>query len=162
MFMPALIGGGIAGVLSAIPIVNCLCCLWIIGGAMLASYLLTKNSPVQLTAGDGAIVGALSGLFATFADAIASIPFNAMSQEFLTRFSEKFSEYAEEVPEGWAEFLQRSSESSGPWILVGILITAVIFVSLGVLGGIIGISLFGKKKASSGENIAPPQDSSHR
>ncbi|MCK4337592.1 MAG: hypothetical protein KAX11_06595 [Candidatus Aminicenantes bacterium] len=162
MFMPALIGGGIAGVLSAIPIVNCLCCLWIIGGAMLASYLLTKDSAVILTAGDGAIVGALSGLFATFADAIVSIPFNAMSQEFLARFSEKISDYAEEIPEGWAEFLQKSSESSGPWILVGILITAVIFVSLGVLGGIIGISLFGKKKTVTGENIEPPQDTSNR
>ena len=57
MFVPALIGGVIAGVLSGIPIVSCLCCLWIIGGGILAAYFLTKESSVALTAGDGAIVG---------------------------------------------------------------------------------------------------------
>ena len=36
----ALIGGAAAGVLSGIPVFQCLCCLWIIGGAILASYLL--------------------------------------------------------------------------------------------------------------------------
>ena len=57
MFVPALIGGAVAGVLSGLPFFNCLCCIWIIGGAMLASYLLSKDSPVSLSAGDGAIVG---------------------------------------------------------------------------------------------------------
>ena len=53
MFVPALIGGRVAGVLSAIPFINCLCCLWIIGGAMLAAHLLAKDSVVPLNAGDG-------------------------------------------------------------------------------------------------------------
>ena len=57
MFVPALIGGAIAGVLAGIPIINCLCCLWIIGGGMLAAFFLTKESRLRLSAGDGAIVG---------------------------------------------------------------------------------------------------------
>ncbi|MCZ7371502.1 MAG: hypothetical protein O8C66_13445, partial [Candidatus Methanoperedens sp.] len=55
--VPALISGAVAGVLSGIPFVNCLCCLWIIGGAILATNLLAKKTPALLTAGDGAIVG---------------------------------------------------------------------------------------------------------
>ncbi|MBU1185415.1 MAG: hypothetical protein KKD56_00555 [Acidobacteria bacterium] len=161
-FMPALIGGGIAGVLSGIPIINCLCCLWIIGGAVLASYLLLKDAKVPLTAGDGAVVGALTGLIATFVDTLVSIPFNKMSEEFLIRFQEKFAEYAKDVPEGWEEFLQRGFDNTGPWILVGILITAVIFVALGALGGIIGISLFQKKRIPQGTEDATIQDTSHR
>ena len=54
---PALIGGAIAGLLSGIPIVSCLCCLWIIGGAILATYLLGKNTPAPLASSDGAIIG---------------------------------------------------------------------------------------------------------
>lgn len=162
MLMPALIGGGIAGVLSAIPIVNCLCCLWIIGGAMLAAFLLAKDSRVALNAGDGAVVGALSGLIATFADAIVSIPFTAISNEFLQKFMDRFAEYAEDIPEGFEEFFQGGFEASGPWLLLGILITAVIFVAFGTLGGIIGISLFGKKNIVTQDvDSAPPQDSSH-
>ncbi|MCJ7681491.1 MAG: hypothetical protein MUP70_12245 [Candidatus Aminicenantes bacterium] len=145
-FMPALIAGGIAGVLSGIPLINCLCCLWIIGGAVLASFLLIKNSKVHLTAGDGVVVGALTGLIATFVDTIVSIPFTKMSEQFLLRFQEKFAEYAKDVPEGWDKFLESGFDNTGPWILVGILITAVIFVALGALGGIIGISLFQKKR----------------
>lgn len=161
-FVPALIGGGIAGLLSGIPLINCLCCLWIIGGAVLASFLLIRNSGVRLTAGDGAVVGALTGLIATFVDAIVSIPFNKMSEEFLLRFQEKFAEYAKDVPEGWEEFLQRGFDNTGPWIIVGLLITAVIFVALGVLGGIIGISLFQKKQLPQGTEDAALQDTSHR
>ncbi|MDH4197957.1 MAG: hypothetical protein OEW05_11145, partial [Candidatus Aminicenantes bacterium] len=70
VILPALIGGVVAGVLSGIPFLNCLCCLWIIGGAMLAAHLLARESPVSLTAGDGAVVGVLTGIFAAVADTI--------------------------------------------------------------------------------------------
>ena len=49
--MPALLGGLFIGVLSALPVVqicNC-CCLWIIGGGLLAAYLQQQNQPVSLT-----------------------------------------------------------------------------------------------------------------
>jgi len=85
MFMPALVGGGLAGILSAIPIINCLCCLWIVGGAMLAAYLLTKESKVPLSSGDGAIVGVFAGIVAAIVDFFVSIPFQAMSEDILCR-----------------------------------------------------------------------------
>ena len=162
MFVPALIGGGVAGVLSAIPFINCLCCLWIIGGAMLAAHLLAKDSVVPLNAGDGAVVGALTGLIATFVDTIVSIPFTAMSNEFMQSIMDRFAEYADEVPEGFEQFFEGGFEASGPWMFFGILIVAVIFVALGTLGGVIGISLFGKKTAVQQEgDSAPPQDPGH-
>ncbi len=74
MLTPALLGGAVAGILSGLPFLNCLCCFWIIGGAMLAAYLLAKESPVSLTAGDGAVVGALAGLSAAVVDSLISLP----------------------------------------------------------------------------------------
>ena len=62
--MPALLGGLFIGVLSALPVVqicNC-CCLWIIGGGLLAAYLQQQNQPVSLTLAQGARIGLLAGL----------------------------------------------------------------------------------------------------
>ncbi len=146
MFSAALIGGAGAGVLSGIPIVNCFCCLWIIGGAMLAAYLLAKNSPVALTAGDGAIVGVFTGIVAVVVQAILSFLFRPLNKEFFRRMMEKFAEYAEEMPPGFEDILEGgSTQVSVPAFLIGILGSAVVFSALGALGGIIGISLFGKK-----------------
>jgi len=72
MFIPALIGGAVAGFLSAIPFFNCLCCIWIIGGAMLAAYLLAKDYPVALSAGDGALVGIFTGIIAAAVQAFVN------------------------------------------------------------------------------------------
>jgi hypothetical protein len=146
MFSAALIGGAGAGVLSGIPIVSCLCCLWIIGGAMLAAYLLAKDSPVVLTAGDGAIVGVFTGIVAVVVQAIISFLFRPVNREFFRRMMERFAEYAEEMPPGFESFFEDgSTQTSVPLFLIGILVSAIVFAALGALGGIIGISLFGKK-----------------
>ncbi len=146
MFSAALIGGAGAGVLSGVPFVSCLCCLWIIGGAMLAAYLLAKDSPVVLTAGDGAIVGVFTGIVAVVVQAIISFLFRPFNREFFRRMIDRFTEYAEEMPPGIEDFLEGgSTQVSVPAFLIGILGSAIVFAALGALGGIIGISLFGKK-----------------
>ncbi len=151
MFVPALVGGGLAGVFSAIPFLNCLCCLWIIGGAMLSSYLLAKDSRVSLTAGDGAIMGIFSGIVAAVVHAFVNLPLQAMNLRIARRFIERFAQYAENMPSGLNAWLE---QGPGGFALsaffVGLLVSSVIFAAFGALGGVIGISLFGQKKT-------PPQ-----
>jgi hypothetical protein len=146
MFSAALIGGAVAGVLSGIPFVNCLCCLWIIGGGVLAAYLLSKGSPVVLNAGDGAIVGVFTGIVAAVAQSILSILFRPVNAEFFRRMMERFAEYAEEMPPGFEDFLEGgSAQFSISGFFIGLIFSAFVFSALGALGGIIGISLFRKK-----------------
>jgi len=152
-FMPALIGGGLAGILSAIPFISCLCCLWIIGGAMLAAYLLSKDSKVALSSGDGAIVGALAGVIAAIVDFFVSIPFQAMNDEMARSIMEKVSEYADEMPQGLEGFLEGGGEASMAMNILGLLIAAVVFSILGALGGILGMSMFRKKFFPVQENV---------
>lgn len=158
MLTPALIGGAAAGVLSAVPIVNCLCCIWIIGGAMLAAYLLVKDSPVVLSAGDGAILGVLTGIIAAVVDVIVDIPFRAVNLRIMQEVIDRLSQFAEEMPEGWENWMEPGGrgEFTLPMFLLGLLFSVVIFSALGALGGIIGISLFGKKKPPE-----QPQGPSH-
>jgi len=162
ILMPALIGGIAGGVLSGVPFLNCLCCLWIIGGGILASYLLVKESPVPLTAGDGARAGAFSGVIAAAAASLIGLPLAAMNSAFLHRFIERMAEYVREMPAGWERWFDRGS---GPfslgWFLIGVVINAAVFAVLAALGGIIGISIFNKRTTgSSGSSAeAPPPPS---
>ncbi len=147
MFMPALVGGIAAGVLTAVPMVNCFCCLWIIGGAMLAAYLFGKGSPTPLTPGDGAVLGILTGIIAAVTDAIVSLPFETMNREYVQRFMDQLSQLLEEMPSGWEGLLERRAGGMTPaWFFLNLLASAVIYAALGILGGAIGASIFGKKK----------------
>ena len=52
---PALIGGVVTGVLSALPFIsgfNACCCLWVVSGGLVASYLLQQSRSTPLTPGD--------------------------------------------------------------------------------------------------------------
>ncbi|MFW6159775.1 MAG: hypothetical protein ACOC57_01370 [Acidobacteriota bacterium] len=145
MFVPALVGGAAAGLLSAVPLVNCFCCLWIVGGAILAAYLLAKDSPSGLSGGDGAIVGVFTGLVAAVVDAIISLPLQAVNAQVIRQVMERMAEYSDSLPSGWENFLERGlAETSFAIFMLGLMISAIIFAALGALGGIIGAALFGK------------------
>jgi len=154
MFKPALVCGIAAGVLTAVPLVNCLCCLWIIGGAILAAYLFSKSSPAPLTPGEGAVLGILTGIMAAVADSVVSLPFENMNREYVQRFLDQFSQFFEEMPSGWERWVEsRAGGMSPAWFLLGLLASAVIYAAFGALGGLIGTSLFGKKSLPP----SPPQ-----
>lgn len=156
MLTPALLGGAVAGILSGLPFLNCLCCLWIIGGAMLAAYLLAKESPGSLTSGDGAVVGALSGIAAAVVDSLVGIPLRGLNLAVMRRMFDRLAEFAEEMPAGWEEWIDRSAGGfSIAMFFLGLFLSAAVFAAVGALGGIIGASLFGRKpQPPQGENVA--------
>ena len=156
---PALIAGAIAGVLSGLPFVsagNCLCCLWIVGGAALAVNLLAKRMGGVLTSGDGAIVGALTGIVAAVVDTLMSIPLRPFNMELAQRVMGKVSELGYDMPSNLDGFLDGGAGVLSPgWFLLGLFLTAAVFTVVGVLGGIIGVSLFGHKKHQASPPVTP-------
>lgn len=149
---PALICGGAAGVISALPLlnlVNCLCCLWIVGAAAAAVYLVSRRTPTGLKAGDGALTGVLTGVIASVAETVVGLPLRGFNLAVSRRFLEKMSEFAPEMPAGWDEWLSRTSGAFSPaFFLLGLFVTAAVFAAFGALGGVIGVSLFGRQRAS--------------
>lgn len=158
-FRPALIAGSIAGLLSGLPFIgagNCICCLWIVGGAALAAKLLAASTPVRLTSSDGAVVGALTGIVAAVIDALVSLPLRSFNMGLARRLLDKASELGGHMPAGLDDILNGSSGTISPgWFLLGLLISAAVFTVVGVLGGIIGVALFGKKSLPPA-SAAPP------
>jgi hypothetical protein len=70
------------GVLSTLPFIsaaNCICCMWVLLGGGIGSFLLAKQRPAGITYGDGAFVGVLSGLFGSIIGTAIHIPMQMIS-----------------------------------------------------------------------------------
>jgi len=145
-FVPALIGGGTAGLLSSVPLLGCFCCLWIIGGAMLSANLYARNSPVSLTPGDGAIVGVFSGIAAAVAASVVNLAFQPTNREIARRVADQMSQLFPNMSPEWDSALRSSTQGASPaMFLFSLFVQAAVFAVFGALGGVIGASLFGRK-----------------
>jgi hypothetical protein len=152
---PALIGGVVLGILSVIPFVNFVnacCCLWAILGGMLASHLYVKNSPTAATAADGAVLGALAGLIGAAISLVLGIPIALLAGSSMRAF---FTSMLENVNPEQAEMLRTQMEAGATvaGAIVNGLIQAVLLFIFAIIGGLIGIPLFEKRK---GTPVPPP------
>jgi hypothetical protein len=142
----ALIGGVIAGVLSAIPIVNYCCCLWAIGGGVLAVFLFVKDTNALVTPGVGASLGAVAGGIAAVVYLVISLPLNLIISAAAVA--------------GQMEQMERTGVSiplSGmALVIVFIIIGAVCVFVFTLLGGVIGAPIFGKGGAAGTPPPPPP------
>ena len=148
---PAFWGGLFIGVLSALPIVNagnCCCCLWVVCGGILATYLRQQNTPFQITAAEGALVGLLAGLIGGVIAAILSIPMQMMLGPVQQRFLERILANNPDLPPEMRDMAQRFAAGSALRV-AGAIIGIVIDVIFGMLGGLLGIAIFKK-------NAPPP------
>ena len=148
-FQPALLGGVMMGVLSALPIINIgnCCCLWVIGGGVLAAYLTQSGHPRPISAGDGAIAGLLAGMFGAVVWLILDIPIEMMLGPLQRRMFERFLENAQDVPDSMRGLFDNMS--SGPMnglrFVVGFVFRLCVGAIFSTLGGLLGVAIFKKK-----------------
>ena len=149
---PALFGGLFIGVLSALPFVsagNCFCCMWVIGGGLLATYLMQQNHPYPITAADGALVGLLAGMFGGVVGTLVSIPVDMMMGPFQRQLMERIVSNPD-FPAETRAMLENMNvcAMAGPSV-IGTMVKLVTFVIVGLifgmLGGLLGVALFKKK-----------------
>jgi hypothetical protein len=158
---PALLGGLLAGVLSALPFVgmanNC-CCLWMIAGGAMAAWIMQQNHPLPVTLGNGATVGFLAGLFAPIVMVVVLMAIRATLGPMVPGLSmgggDPFRSRRDMPPE-----VREVLRSVGPQV-VGILagtLFIVIELVFSTLGGFFGALIF-RKAAPPAE---PPPVPSH-
>jgi hypothetical protein len=146
---PALLGGVFIGVLSALPVVNfanC-CCLWVLGGGVLAAYLMQQNHPAAITIADGALVGMLAGVIGGVIWTFLSIPFEMMTQQAFRPFLERMIESSRDMPPEARDWLERLSGPGGlawPLRIISMFFTIVVSLVFAMLGGILGAAIFKK------------------
>lgn len=156
----AVIGGVVLGLLSAIPFVNFVnlcCCLWAILGGVLASYLYIKNSATPANAGDGAMLGAMAGGIGAVVYLIVGIPLAIVAGEAMRAM---LISLMENVDPSQADLIRRQMAASGTDISAVIfqsLISAVLLFVFAVVGGLIGVPIFEKRKVGP---MPPPPPAS--
>jgi hypothetical protein len=136
---PALLGGLIVGVLSAIPLINYCCCIWTLGGGVLAAFLYIKSSATPVKIGDGAMVGGLAGVVGGIIYFVLSLPINIFFG--MAAMEGQLARSGVELPFSGIVLV----------IIAGIL-GAIILAVLTVVGGILGVAIFEKRK----DGVVPP------
>jgi hypothetical protein len=159
-FQPALFGGLFLGVLSVLPFVNIAncCCLWVIGGGVLAAYLLQQNHPFPITLGDGAFVGLLAGLIGAVVYGVLSVPVNLLMGPLQQRMVEDILRRSRDLPPEMHDlFTGYAAGAAG--MVIGFILMFVISVIFATLGGLLGAAIFKRNGApSSGTvDVLPPQ-----
>jgi hypothetical protein len=148
---PALWGGVFIGVLSALPIVsigNCCCCLWVIVGGVLAAYLRQQNSPYQIDAAEGALVGLMAGVIGAVIGSVLAIPIQNLTGPFQQQMMDRVISQNPDITPEMRDMMERVTARSGLWI-VGLFFSLVVDAVFGILGGLLGVAVFKK-------NLPPP------
>ena len=156
---PALIGGLVIGLLSVIPVISIGCCLWgVIGGAV-AAYMLIKRSPVfRVTSGDGTVVGLLAGLVGSLIMVVINVwrslaQWPQVLETIRQQAANQSDPNAQETVKNLINFLQAHSLLGALliWLMFAIVVTG-----MALLGGIIGVALFEKRKGEPMPPQGPP------
>ena len=158
---PAVYGGVFIGVLSALPLVNVAncCCLWVIGGGLLATYLLQQNYPYAITAADGALVGLLAGLIGGVLGTLLQIPIDMAMGPVTQRMIERLVLSNPDIPADTRQLFERMANRgvSGAMIVIRMFFSVCVGAIFGMLGGLLGVALFKKKDLPPGTTeVLPP------
>jgi hypothetical protein len=156
MLMPAVWGGLLIGVLSALPVVaagNCCCCLWVIGGGMVAAYVLQSNTPQAISTGDGALVGLFAGLIGAVVQTIISLPVNLLMGDVTKRFVQQLVSNAPDIPDNVRQMMDTMGNQAG-FSIIGVVGGFLLWLCIGsifsALGGLLGAVFFKKKPVVEG------------
>jgi len=140
----ALFGGLFIGILSALPIIkyaNC-CCIWVIGGGIVAAYLDQQNDPRPITAGRGALAGLLAGVVGAGVWLVASLSLRAVLAPLQERFAGAVLRNAPDMPPE----VRTIFENAGSSTVAEYLALFVLFVFAGsivsTVGGLLGAAFF--------------------
>lgn len=143
---PALWGGLFIGILSALPIVNagnCCCCLWVICGGVLATYLRQQPGPAKIDAAEGALVGLMAGAVGGIIASLLSIPMQMLMGPMQAQFLERILASNPDVPAEARDAARRFTTGVG-FQLVNMIVSFVVYVIFGMLGGLLGVAIFKK------------------
>ena len=150
---PALAGGMFLGLLSSIPIIsagNLVCCMWILGGGGIATFLLTKQRQTGVTYGDGAFAGVLSGLFGAIVATLISIPVRVISARFFESQQQTLEETMRELGiEGPVRDLMlrvASPEISATTVAFTFFMNLILYSLFAMIGGILMVAILNKRK----------------
>jgi hypothetical protein len=141
---PILLGGLFIGVLSALPIVqlcNC-CCLWIVGGGVLAAYLQQQHQPAPLHVTGGARVGLMAGVAGAFVWLLASQALDVVMAPIQQRLADEILRSARDMPPNVRAWFETARAGGATGYGFGFFLMLLFGSIASALGGAIGAAYF--------------------
>jgi hypothetical protein len=139
---PALLGGLLIGVLSALPFVSMCCCLWVIAGGVLTTYLLQERMTTPVTAGDATIAGLLAGIVgAILATVLSQLLAMARGLNFADAINDLIGQ-GRLPPEMTGALEQVRDMPPAIFIIGSLLVSMFIYPIFSMLGALLGVALF--------------------
>lgn len=155
-WQPALFGGLVVGVLSALPVVsvgNFCCCLWVVAGGVVAAYVLQQNQDAPITQADGALSGFQAGTVGAIVYLVLAIPIAFLMAPIQRQVFERLADDAASMPPEFREYLR--SYTGGPiFVVAGFISMLFMGAIFSTIGGLVGAVVFKKKPPVE----PPPED----
>jgi hypothetical protein len=146
-YQPALLAGLFIGVLSSIPLINVLnmcCCLWVVAGGVLATYLLQQNTPTPIATSDAAMQGLLAGVIGgLICVAVQAVMTSFVGPAVLEQVRTQF-ESSSEIPPEMRETILRFLTGKN-MVLMTLFITVPVYAAFATAGALLGTAFFRKK-----------------
>ena len=139
---PALLGGLLIGVLTALPYVSACCCLWVLAGGVLTTYLLQERSRTAVDTGDAVVAGLLAGLIGAVVSTVLGQLFALVSGMSMADSISTMLGRGDLPPELTGALEKVRDLPSALFVVIGLLISLVIYPILSMLGGLLGVALF--------------------
>ena len=156
-YQPALFGGLLIGVLSGLPVIgsgNVCCCLWVVSGGVLASYLLQQRTPEPITTSDAMLTGVMAGLIGGVIWVLLSAALMSITGPMLEGQIRRVLEQNPDIPPETLAFVQKLFTGGG-MILVQAIILLPLCAIFSLLGALLGTAFF-KKKVTVPPAAPPP------
>ena len=162
---PVLLGGAFIGVLSALPIIsagNLFCCLWVVGGGVVAAYLMQQGYPEPITLQDGAAGGFLAEIVGAFVYTIVAVPVQLLMAPIQRRVAQNILDAAREVPPELRDMIESLTSGASASIIALMFMFFVMLVVgmiFSTIGGVLGVLLFRRNPPPSAPgtvDVLPP------
>lgn len=148
-YQPALLGGLFIGVLSSLPVIgalNACCCLWVVAGGLLTTWLMQQADPKPVETSSVALGGLMAGALGGVITSIGSALFMAASGDAQREAMEQVLGQLGDLPPEMAAMIERFTTGPGA-ALIGAAFTIPLFAVFALLGALLGLAFFRKKAA---------------
>jgi hypothetical protein len=157
----AALGGVFIGVLSGLPFVsagNCCCCMWMVSGGALAAYLEIQQKNRSLTAGEGAAIGALSGVIGAFVWIPIAVALAVLLGPLQRALFEEFARNARDMPPEAREVLENfGGGGTAVGTVFGFIFQLFAGTIFAAIGGVLSAAYFKKEVPPAlGGDWVPP------
>ena len=151
-----LIGGTFTGVLSTLPFVSIanVCCTWVIGGGVVAAWLLQQGRSGPLPPGEGAAAGCLAGVTGAFVSLIGSLLVQLIARPERPPLPDLLA--GADVPPEMVRLIEAFHESALLTALAGFAAMLAAGLIFSTLGGLAGAALFGRGRRADSAPAPPP------